>query len=498
MSQLQKSDMKKISLIFLSLMSVSNIYAINLGSLDQSFSNDGVTDGWDIQGSAELGLEYYGGDVIVDSQGRILVAGTFEFELSSGIEDKAAQLLRYLPSGEIDSTFGTDGQVLMIIPPAPIDQFSYELALDGADGVFVGYSRLFCPTSNDAECHSDIRVNHINANGTIVDALTIPFDAGSTFQRQDDVFADLIYIETLNKVAIAAEVERTGSDDTDFGVLMLNNNPSNGTLSIDTTFDSDGKNLCFFDQNNPAGSRDKAEALVWDAVNNTVIVGGSAFEGDGVEGDGWNMAFCEFNLSGALLRKWSTQVSGVVIDSREFLSDMAFTVDDSGTQQLLVTGSLPGAGGLDYALTRYNRNILGEMVMDSSFGPNGTGWSSVGFSYFAVGDTRDTAAEIYIENDGSILLAGTIGNPNQNGVFQSAVAMAMFDKTGDLDTTWGIGRSGKAVHTFNTISFWDAAFGVTENPQTEEIYIAGFSYNGNFNLLLANFHNDRIFADNFE
>ena len=106
-----------------------------------------------------------------------------------------------------------------------------------------------------------------------------------------------------------AEVERTGSEDTDFGVLMLNTEPSNGTLSIDTNFDSDGKNLCFFDQNNPAGSRDKAEALVWDAVNNTVIIGGSAFEGDGVEGDGWNMAFCEFNLSGALLRKWSTQAA---------------------------------------------------------------------------------------------------------------------------------------------------------------------------------------------
>ncbi len=490
--------MKKIITIFLSLMVTTDMYAISLGSLDQSFSNDGTTDGWDIQGSTELGLEYYGGDVIVDSQGRILVAGTFEYELSSGIEAKAAQILRYLPNGQIDSAFGSNGQVLMAIPPAPIDQLSYELALDAADGVFVGYSRLFCPTSNDAECHSDIRVNHINVSGVTIDAMTIAFDVGSSFQRQDDIFADLIYIDSLNKVVIAAEIERTGSEDTDFGILMLNNDPVSGALSIDTSFDADGKNLCFFDQNNAAGSRDKAEALVWDSVNNTVIVGGSAFEGDGVAGDGWNMAFCEFNLSGMLLRKWSTQVSGVVLDSREFLSDMAFTFDDNGTQQLLVAGSLPGPGGLDFAVTRYNRNISGEMMMDSSFGPNATGWSSVGFSYLTVGETNDTAAEIYIENDGSILLAGSIGNPNQNGVFKSAVAMALFKKTGDLDTTWGIGRSGKAVHTFNAISFWDNAIGVTENPQTEEIYITGFSYNGNFNMLLANFHNDRIFADNFE
>jgi hypothetical protein len=491
--------MKKIgNTILLATVLSGQVIAVDMGSLDQSFSQDGVTDGWDTQGSLQSGLEYYGGDIIVDSQGRVLVAGTYEFELSGGQEAKAAQLLRYTSSGQLDNTFGINGQVIMAIPPAPIDQLEYELALDSTDGVFVGYSREFCPTVNSSDCHSDVRVYHINSSGSQVGALTIPFDLGGTFDRQDDIFADLIFIESQNKVVVVAEVERTGADDTDFGVAVINNNPVSGELSLDTSFSSDGKDVCYFDQFNSSGSQDSTRAVAHDSVNNTIIVGGSAFEGNGTNNDGWNMAFCEYDMAGNNIRQWSTIDPGLVVDSREFVSDMSFAPNPQGVMMLTVAGSVSGQGGLDFAVTRFARDLFGDMSVDTTFGPNGNGWSTIPFNYIFVGDTYDTPSEMHVGSDGSLLLAGTIQNPSNNGSFRSAVALSMIRKDGKVDTTWGFGQTGKAVHSFDTISFWDAALGLAENPLTKELYITGFTYNGNFNMLTAKLHNDRIFASNFD
>jgi hypothetical protein len=281
--------MKKMNLLSLTMTLLSgSVAAVDLGTLDSTFSQDGTTDGWDMSG--QTGYNWYGSDVVVDSQGRVLIAGTYQYDFN-GNTALMARVERRLPNGDLDTSFDSDGIRELGLPPAPQSQFNYEIIVDSSDGVFVGYSSEYCQTTND--CESDLYVYHINVNGVIVGSQQIDFDLGSSNNRKDDDFADMVYVPSINKLGIAAEVELNGADDTDYGIAVLNVDPVSGALSIDNGFSTDGQRQCYFDQNNPAGSRDMPTAIVWYGPTSSFIVGGNTFEGNGTNGDGWNMSFCD-------------------------------------------------------------------------------------------------------------------------------------------------------------------------------------------------------------
>lgn len=482
---------KKIAIASLILAQASS--AIDLGSLDTSFSNDGTTDGYDVTGAGNF--HSYASAVAVDSQGRIYIAGTYDAEINGNAE-KRARVERRLPNGDFDTSFDSDGTRELGLPPASSGQFEYSLEVDSSDGVIVGYSRLFCVTDN--ECQSEVHIYHINANGAIVGSQDIEFDLGPTFERQDDDFADMVYIRSQNKLAIVAEVENANTGDTDFGIALLDVNPTSGALSLDTGFSTDGKTTCWFDQQNASGSIDAAKAITWDSLQNHIIVGGSVFEGNGIGADGYNLGFCEFDLNGSLISKWSTQqIPDTTLDSREFLVDMKF-VNESNFSTVVVTARLPGGGGMDFALTRFDRNLLGDWNLDTSFGSNGTGWETTGFQFFLVGDTDDYPAEMVIENDGNILVTGTI-SWDDGGFPKTAIAMAKYTDNGILNTNWGIGKSGKVVNPLTAQVPWMDIMGLATDPTTEEIFVVGWIYDGlYFDSIVANMHNDSIFANNFD
>jgi hypothetical protein len=482
--------MKSLSVWALGLFS-GLAWGVDLGALDTSFAADGQTDGYVLD--HEPGFNRYGAAVVVDSQQRIYVAGTFDYDFA-GQTEKGARVERWLPNGQRDTSFAGNGVVELVLPPAPGNQFNYGLAVDPADGVFVGYSRLFCVTSNN--CQSQLYVYHINASGATVGNQQVSFDLGATDDRKDDDFADFVYEPLINKLAIAATVERSGAQDTDMGIAVLNVDPVSGALSIDNGFDADGKNQCWFDQADPAGSEDRAAAVIYHPLNQTFVVGGSAFEGNGLQNDGWNMAFCEFSLSGTLLRQWSTQSTQVVLESQEFVADMAYSFDFIRGSGLLVAGTVNGAGGMDYAVTRYQQDQADQWNTDTGYGDNG--FRTVGFQYLFVGETSDYVSQMQLEDDGRVLLVGSLTWEDNNQQAHSAIGLTRITPSGQLDRTWGIGRSGKAVHSFDLISLWDHADALAVDPVSEELYVSGWSYNGDFQSLLVNLHNDQIFAANME
>lgn len=482
--------LKTIAIAGLIFSHITN--AIDLGSLDTSFSNDGNSDGWDITGAGNF--HSYASALAVDSQGRIYIAGTYDTEIN-GNPEKRARVERRLPNGDFDNSFDSDGTRELGLPPASSGQFEYSLVVDSSDGVIVGYSRLFCVTN--LECQSEVHIYHINSNGAIVGSQDIEFDLGSTFDRQNDNFADMVYIRSLNKLAIVAEVDNINSSDTDFGIALLDVNPVSGALSLDTGFSADGKATCFFDQHMASGSKDSAKAITWDSLQNHIIAGGSVFEGNGIGLDGYNLGFCEFDLTGSLINKWSTQSPDIVADSREFLVDMEF-VNLSNFSTIVVTGALPGGGGLDFALTRFTRDFIGDWSIDTTFGSNGTGWEATGFQFLFVGATDDYPAEMVIEDDGNILVAGT-ASWDDGSFLKGVIAMAKYTADGILNTNWGIGDTGLVVNPLTAQVPWMSIIGLATNPTTEEIYVSGFIYDGlYFDSVIANMHNDSIFAHNFD
>jgi hypothetical protein len=491
--------MKKLNLIwmvsiFSSIAAFSEFgWAVDLGTLDATFSQDGSSDGWDWSG--EMDFHRYGSDVIVDSQGRIIIAGTYLYDFN-GNTQLGARVERRLSNGQLDTSFDGDGIKQLNLPPSGQNQFEYELQLNGSDGFFVGYSRLYCITDND--CESDLYIYHINSSGAIIDSQQIDFDLGVSNDRKDDDFADMVYISSINKLAITAEVELTNPNDTDFGIALLDVDPVTGALSIDSTFSVDGKATCFFDHEDLLGSRDKAEAIVWDPIQNHFIVGGSTFEGNGFGADGWNMSFCEFDLLGNMVRKWSTESDPENLDDREFLADMQF-VNMAGESTILVAGALPGSGDLDAAITRYSLNQISGWNRDVNFGSNGNGYEFTGFLFPFEGDTKDSAQELLIEEDGAILLLSSMSWGGGGGPAHGALGLSKYTANGVLDTNWGVAKTGKAVHVFDLSVLWDVPQAVAINPTTEEIYVTGFSYDGvDFKSFIANMHNDSIFGSNFD
>ncbi len=248
------------------------------------------------------------------------------------------------------------------------------------------------------------------------------------------------------------------------------------------------------------GSKDKPEAIVWNPLLSHFIVGGSTFEGNGLGGDGWNMSFCEFDLQGNLVRDWSTEALPDSLDDREFVGDMQVVtgVGIGATSSLLVAGARAGAGGLDILLTRYVLNQLSEWEVDTSFGSDGTGYETTGFQYIFVGDTMDSAREMLVEEDGAILVLSSM-SWNSNTLAKGAFALSKYTADGRLDTNWGVGKTGKAVHSFDLSNLWDVPEAVAIHPSTEAIYVTGFSYDGvDFKSTVAKMHNDSIFANNFD
>jgi len=157
--------------------------AMNSGIFDTSFSNDGVTDGWDYQSSA--GNYVDGQDLLVDSQNRILTTSRL-----GGV----VTVLRYLPNGELDSDFNSGGKIQL---PTIIDgSFTIKLAMGKSDDFYIAYTFQFC----GSECDNDMVIYNIDSTGTILSTKNIAIDIGGT--AKNDLLEDILYISSLDKIII--------------------------------------------------------------------------------------------------------------------------------------------------------------------------------------------------------------------------------------------------------------------------------------------------------
>ena len=483
--------MKYLTKLTLTLLLVSNLTtAINLGSLDTSFSQDGTSDGWALYNESDTDPNHSVKftDVLVDSQGRIIVAASDNYDSGNSILF-GVELLRYLPNGTLDSSFGTNGSLVIPFETNSENSLHIKMALNTIDGIILAFS--YNPNTSNG---MDIVVLQYNSAGTKIGEQRFGFDFGTTSARRDDNLKDLIYIPSLSKVAITAEIERTTAGDSDFGIALLDMNQATGALTLDTNFSGDGKDACYFDQDiNNTTDTDTPSSITFEENSQTLIIGGSAFEGNGTNGNGWNMAFCEFDLQGSELRKWSTQGGNVEFEKA---SDVQYGVDESNIPSLYVAGTVDGPdGNTDIYIARYQRNVFtSDWVLDLGFG-NSNGFNTVGLSMLFIGDTDDEAAELFLESDGSILLSATgFGTGSAFGM----TSLVKFNQEGKVYNSWGIGDgiANNIIH--QSPGIYDFVNAVTEDPSTGEIYVVGSVQASRHLGFIANMYNDIIFANSFD
>ena len=464
-----------------------NLNAETTGDLDKTYGTKGLV----TYQHGSTGANYHLASVL-DSSGRLLVLNGYGN--SNNPDDLFLVIYRFLPSGAQD--FSYSPTVLLI--DAFLSGGNFSLVIDDFNGVFLGYSNYTC-TAPNTECQQDIYIKHYSINGSLVGSQTIAFDYGSTYLRQNDKFADMVFIpdtfgNNTRMLAIAATVDYSNVNDTDFGVVLLDVS-NDGSLYLRTSFSSDGKATCAFDQDiihNGVGV-DVASSIALEFGSPLeFIIGGSAFEGNGANNDGWNLAFCKFNVLGTIVQSFSTQPLADTFYDVEILQDMYYSNIDA--EKLIVATKFSTGNDNDFVIGEYLQSS-NNWQFNNSFGTNG--WASVGFNELFIGDTNDVIQTIAVEPDKNITVAGTMQWQDGGGNY-SKIALARFNQLGVLNTNWGI--NGSKVHDFSGVAKTQVNDMVYDFYE-KELYFVGQYPNGSFSTTyIANVldNPDLIFLSGFE
>jgi uncharacterized delta-60 repeat protein len=331
------------------------------GSLDPSFGGDGkvVT-----RFSSDSGASA----VAVQADGKIVVAGTFR---PYGPHRGWFQLVRYLPNGQLDLTFGGgDGVVRR--------EFSRSYDVCNAvaiqlDGKIVAVGARSLPGTG-----GDFAVMRFNTDGTLDTSFdgdgkqAIDFSSGLSEDLPD--WAQGVVVQPDGKIAVGGTALH-GPPDFARGFALARLNADG---SLDSSFGSGGTVLSTL-----PSSDSEAWALALGSDGKLVLAGGAISR----------FALARFTSDGAL----DTTFGGDGLVTTRFPHEFDANVWDVAIQsdgRTVVVGS----AGRDFAVARYNS----DGTLDSSF--DGDGRATTAFSPRLGGAI---AFGIVLQSDGKIVAAGS-------------------------------------------------------------------------------------------
>lgn len=336
-------------------------------------------------------------DVLVQPDGKIVVVGTTNFSTA---------VVRYNSDGSLDTSFGTGGKVTPLISPGSDVAVSVALLPDGK--ILVGgYAQV--------GSNLDFAAMRFSSDGSL-DAtfdgdglVTVDISGGNDQTRE-------MVVQPDGKIVLVGVVTVTS-----IGIVRLN---VDGTL--DSTFDGDGKRTI-------SGSAPGSIAI--GPNGRIVIAGASPATGAG------DFAVIVLHADGS--PDTSFDGDGMQITPFGGGTDLASSVAVQADGKIVVGGQAFGVGDqADFALARYNVNGS----LDASFDGDGKVVSALSQDY-------DTISELAIQPDGRIVV---VGSSTAGGLSHFTVARY----EGDPPTTTGIanqeGADGQPHHVNLFPSFADA------------------------------------------
>jgi uncharacterized delta-60 repeat protein len=378
---------------------------LSAGALDPSFSQDGKTTFPFLNGGTETA-----GDVAMQSDGKVVVAGTSQISVAGSVISKFA-VARFNADGTPDKTFGTFRTGKMTFDVGSRDYAGVNAVAIQPDGkiLLAGYAQ-----TGKHYWDFDMAVVRLNADGSLDKSFdgdgmrTIDFDG--SFGAASD-----IAVQKDGKIVLVGHNQDDGlfsSSGFNFAVARLNTNGS-----LDSSFDGDGRRQVDF------GSNDHARSVTFDAQGRLLVVGFSETN------TGHSVLVTRLNKNGA--RDATFGGEGLVRTQLPQRPDSyAESVLVQPTGNIVIAGSTGDskiANGLDFLLLRY----LPNGQIDKSFGPRLTGFQEVGFA------GNDIGWDVARSADGGLIVAGI-----NNGQF----AMAKLSEDGVLDSRFG--KVGKVVTDF--------------------------------------------------
>ena len=311
------------------------------GTIDNTFDGDGkVTTDF----TTTLNAGEYGFSVIVQSDGKIIVAGYSDGDFA---------LVRYNVNGSLDTSFSTDGKLTTSFggyeyANSVIVQSDGKILVAGQCGSSV-YSSPW-----------DFALVRYNADGSLDTSFDSDGMVTANIGTWDNAFC--ITVQSDGKILVIGDTNAT-----DIALLRFN---ANG--SLDTSFNGDGKVITDF------GGKDVGLSVT-EQFDGKILVTGYT---------GGYFAIARYNPDGSLDTSFSgdgkltTSVGGM-----DYISSVIVQSDG----KILVSG---GIGG-NFALNRYYT----DGTLDSSFSVDGKLTTDLG------GD--DHCSSMIVQPDGKILLGGS-------------------------------------------------------------------------------------------
>lgn len=423
--------MKNVFTLLITLLSAFGIFAQQPGTLDLSFANNGIS-------LQNYDLSSLGRAMVVLDDDKILVAGIAENETGSN-----GFIARYLPDGELDVEFGTNGFALLDTPGLYTSFYAMKLLAD--DKIVVAGKAYF-------EGKDHMAVMKVHSTGEIDEdfgtdgSVLVEFEAGSgeqCFAIEEDSEGRLLLAGGTwtggSPKPILARLNAAGAIDTSFGDA--------GFIVPDFTSDQqfpDAKYTCLaFQPDGKILAGGYYGAVL--AINFLV----SRFDEDGI-------ADVEFANQGHF------ELGNAVGEYQVH----AIHVLDEG--QILVGGMVNVTSVPGFGLMRLDESGAPDM----SFGQFGFGSPLISLNGSFVFDMT-------VHPDGNILVAGS---SNQG------FAVARFLPTGFID--FDFSEFGVAISSVSNGFGQAHAVGV---QSTGKIILAGFQHNSQTFINQAavlRFHND--------
>lgn len=306
------------------------------GTLDTSFDVDGKqTVAFDRGGN----LQDTAGGVVVQSDDKIVVAGTATMD-DSGDTDFA--IARLLSTGVLDGSFDTDGQ-------QTVDIREDSGLADIATAVAIGRGgKIIVAGSSEASSGGghDFAVVRLNTNGSLDTKFsgdgraTVAFDLGGN----NDDRATSLGIQSNGRIVVGgySQIDDQGNDD--FAVARLNSDGSR-----DRSFDLDGRATVSFDVGGT--NQDRMAALAIQANGQIVLVGHAEMSAAG----DFDFAVVRLDRNGSLDTNFDGDGKATIaFDRGGSNADFATGIAIQSNRRIVIAGRAETGteGDFEFALTR--------------------------------------------------------------------------------------------------------------------------------------------------
>ncbi len=345
------------------------------GDLDMGFGAEGKV----FMTPEGSGTGYYGRSIAIQSDGKIIMAGS-----ALGADSVHFLVARYDIDGTLDTTFGANGKVFISNQAGCcIDEKAYSVAIQSDGKIVVAGS-----TGHTVTQAYDLFLVRLNINGT----------PDGTFGNDGKVITDLgSDHDGIYSIAIQSDgkIVAAGKKGGDFAVVRYD---TSGTL--DNSFSGNGIKI------SDIGSDDKAQGIAIQPDGKIVVAGSS----------GDKSTVVRYNAGGILDITFGD--SGIAIIEHMVGESHGVAIQRDG--KIVVVGYISGwSTGNDFFLYRYKS----DGILDSTFDTDGKVYTD-----FA---DDDRAYGVAIQSDGKIIVVGS----SKKGV-ENRFAMARYRTNGLLDETF--------------------------------------------------------------